>query len=392
MKYEFLSLLTDARKNQTSREEQLNYETLYRLAHEHQVSPLIYNQIYAFHDFPVVLKENWKKEAIQMNYFQTIRTQRLLLLYKEFLKANLKVLIVKGVILRSLYPQPENRTSNDEDLYIEKKDFDKTKEILLNQNFFIVKESEDETTFFNQQSGLSIELHTALFSKESKAYGRFQTFFDQAFVQAIVHEIDGVPVYSLSHDLHFLFLFLHFTKHFLHGGVGIRQILDIVMYCEAYGQFIDWQRIYDVFHDMHVFVLMKNVFALAHQYLDFDLNSIVLPEDYHEEDYDFEDLLDDIMDAGIFGQSSEERVHSSTMTLNAVNGGKTKIWRSVFPTFMEMKGKYDYLTKYPFLLPIAYFSRIWGYFQHNSAKEGQKTIEIGQKRIDLLKKYQLIEK
>ena len=55
---------------------------------------------------------------------------------------------------------------------------------------------------------------------------------------------------------------------------------------------------------------------------------------------------------------------------------------------------YTYLKKYPFLLPAAWISRIGKYLiesqgtEHNDAME---SIEIGNKRIDLMKKYKIIQ-
>lgn len=54
MDKELLTLLKDARLNQKSTYRQLDYQKLYQLANQHQVSALIYNQIYDFPDFPNV--------------------------------------------------------------------------------------------------------------------------------------------------------------------------------------------------------------------------------------------------------------------------------------------------------------------------------------------------
>ena len=41
------------------------------------------------------------------------------------------------------------------------------------------------------------------------------------------------------------------------------------------------------------------------------------------------------------------------MTLNALSDeGKSNVFKSIFPTFNEMKGKFEYLNKYPFLSPF----------------------------------------
>ena len=386
-----LTLLKEARLNQKSQPQPVDYEKLYRLSVEHQVVPLIYNQIYFFPDFPEDIKAYWKREALRISAFQTMKTDRFLRLYAKLLEKGLKVIVVKGIICRSLYPSPDNRPSNDEDIYVEKAYFQQVKDIFIQEGMVIVEESDDVTTFVDKVCGLSIELHTALFSKSSKAYGNYQDLFDHAFDHTVTHRIMCVDVYSLSYDLHLLFLILHFVKHFLHGGVGIRQVVDIMMYSEAYGQEINWQQIYRTLDKINALDLMENVFALAHQHLGFDTGKISLPEDYREDNCDYQDLLDDIMDAGIFGKSSVERLHSSTMTLNATATGKTSVLRSAFPKAVDIAGRYPYLKKYPVLLPIAWIDRIFHYLTNKEDGNTQKTIEIGNQRIELLKKYKVIK-
>ena len=389
MNSELIALLKDARLNRTSESIKLDYQKLFDLASQHQISALIYNQIYNFDDFSEDIKQRWKRDALKINAFQTRKTMKILQVYRQFLKQGLKVLIVKGLVCRSLYPQPDNRQSNDEDLYVQKEDFEAVKDILLKNNFTIVSKSDDVTTFIDPSSGLSIELHTALFSLESKAYGNYQRYFDCAFDECIVHRIDGIDVYSLEYTQHLLFLILHFVKHFFHGGVGIRQVVDIVMYSEAYGDKVNWDKLYDILKNLNIYILITNLFALAHDYLEFDYTKIKVPNDINKSDY--QDLFDDIMDAGIFGQSTSERIHSATITLNTISDGKTSVLKSIFPSLKEMQGKYKYLNKYPILLPIAYLLRIANYKKNNSSKNSQRTIEVGKQRIGLLKKYKVIK-
>ncbi len=389
MNSELITLLKEARLDRTSEPIKLDYQKLFDLANQHQISALIYNQIYNFDDFPEDIKQRWKRDALKINAFQTRKTMKILQVYRQFLNQGVKVLIVKGLVCRSLYPQPDNRQSNDEDLYVQKEEYEAVKDILLKNNFTVISEKADVTTFIDPVSGLSIELHTALFSLESRAYGNYQRYFDQAFDECIVHRIDGVEVYSLEYTQHLLFLILHFVKHFFHGGVGIRQVVDIVMYSEAYGEKIDWDKLYDILKDLNIYVLIVNLFAMAHDLLEFDYTKIRVPEGIDKSDY--QDLFDDIMDAGIFGQSSSERIHSATITLNKISDGKTSVLKSIFPSLKEMQGKYKYLNKYPVLLPFSYLSRIVNYKKNNSSKNSQRTIEVGKQRIELLKKYRVIK-
>lgn len=139
------------------------------------------------------------------------------------------------------------------------------------------------------------------------------------------------------------------------------------------------------------FTLMMNVFALGYKELGFSMEKTNLPKNFDENTYDYQDLLADILDAGVFGKSSMERLHSSTITLHALESGKSSVLKSLFPSLKSMKGKYSYLNSYPFLLPIAWGNRIFHYVFSKDQGSGKKTIELGNQRIELLRKYDVIE-
>ena len=98
MNSELVTFLKDARLNRASESIKLDYQKLFDLANQHQISALIYNQIYNFDDFPMELKEIWKSQTFKINVIQTRKTMKMLQVYKQFLNQNLKVLIVKGLI------------------------------------------------------------------------------------------------------------------------------------------------------------------------------------------------------------------------------------------------------------------------------------------------------
>ena len=70
--FQFLTLLKDAHLGQISQPDDYDYELLYQASIRHDVTALLYNQIYRFSNFPDELKQQWKRKAIQINALQTI--------------------------------------------------------------------------------------------------------------------------------------------------------------------------------------------------------------------------------------------------------------------------------------------------------------------------------
>lgn len=174
MQEQFLKILKDARLNQKTEEMEINFEKIYELSSQHQVKPLVYTQIYHFSSIPNDFKNFWKRDTLINSSIQAIKTNCFLKLYQKFLENDLHILVVKGIICRELYPNPDLRTSNDEDLYVQKNEYEQACKIILENGFQEVEKSDDVTTFIHPTNGCSLELHTSLFNEDSKAYGQFQ--------------------------------------------------------------------------------------------------------------------------------------------------------------------------------------------------------------------------
>lgn len=107
-------------------------------------------------------------------------------------------------------------------------------------------------------------------------------------------------------------------------------------------------------------------------------------------------LLEDLMAAGIYGSSSEERLHSSLITLGAAADGSDchrirRVVRTIFPSRRALEGKYPYLREKPFLLPAAWTQRLVSYRARADGAAARESLDIGARRVQLLKKYGIIE-
>jgi len=148
-------------------------------------------------------------------------------------------------------------------------------------------------------------------------------------------------------------------------------------------------------------VFFMNILDIGTRYLGMEKGKAVWPRSRRTQDIHSEALLQDIMDAGIFGKSSETRVSTSTMTLNAAEDykkhrrGTLSILRTVFPDADMLGDEYSYIKKHPILLPAAWFVRINGYIRKGGSFSGirnkaEKTVASGRKRVELLREYKII--
>ena len=111
-------------------------------------------------------------------------------------------------------------------------------------------------------------------------------------------------------------------------------------------------------------------------------------------------MLDDLLDSGIYGGSNMSRKHSSSITLNAVSAQKqgkkpgNHVLKTVFPPAKALEGRFPYLKEHPYLLPVAWTSRLFHYqkeLQRTSDNDAAESIRIGNQRIELMKEYGIID-
>lgn len=110
-------------------------------------------------------------------------------------------------------------------------------------------------------------------------------------------------------DLHLFYLICHAFKHFLHSGFGIRQVCDIVLFANAYGKEIDWIRILQQCREIHADLFTAALFQIGQKYLTFDPSRAGYPQEWQEIQVDEQLMLDDLLEAGIYGDGTMSRKH-----------------------------------------------------------------------------------
>ncbi len=381
---------------------------LFQLAEEHHIFPMIYEVVYrcpAIASAHPQLLATAKRRVMQSVMMQTMKTNEFLQLYKHLSLAEIYPFVVKGIICRNLYPKPDYRMSGDEDLLIAEETFAKCHEAMLSFGMQCADPGQDiekvyEVPYGKPGSLLYIELHKSLFPKDSSAYGEFNSCFKDVFAHAEEIVIEGVPVHTMNYTEHLFYLICHAFKHFLHSGFGIRQVCDIILMANQHGKDVDWNWVLEQAKKIHADLFSAALFQIGEKYLTFDAEKACYPESWRKIQVDELPILDDMMNGGVYGATDRERLHSSTITLNAVSAHKegkatkVNVIKSIFPSVNSMKGRYPYLEKKPYLLPIAWAERILKYRKEMSASgknTAAESVKIGGQRVELLKQYKIIE-
>lgn len=408
----FLQALKAALENKkVSWEDELEAQewlALFHLAEVHNVLPLIYDAVYSC---PAAQKAEgelflpFKRRTVQTVMVQAQKTNEFLRLYEKLRDAGIKPCVVKGIICRNIYPNPDHRVSSDEDIWIPKEQFPLCHEVMLSWGMSLSAPEQDidaayEVPYGKKGSPIYIELHKSLFPPESAAYGDLNRFFDGITENPEEVHVQGSNLYTMGHTDHLFYLICHAFKHFLHSGFGLRQVCDIILYANTYGEKIDWERIVDQCRQIRAELFTAALFRIGEKYLCFDGDKARYPAVWRELELDESAMLEDLLDSGVYGDANMSRKHSSNITLNAVSAQKqgqkagNNVLKTVFPPAKSLEGRFPYLKEHPYLLPVAWTSRIFRYqkeLQQTSGNDASESIRIGNQRIELMKQYGIIE-
>lgn len=370
---------------------------LCQMSRVHNMIPAVYEQIRKeeilrqadFQEISQILKRQTIREVMM----QTQRAEGFKQVYQKFCEAGIRPLVVKGMICRNLYTKSDYRVSGDEDMLVKREEFEVCDGILLAAGFrreeLDRNELPYEIPYIQPQTGVYIELHFSLFPEESGAYGHLNQEFQQVFEHSISEDVQGTKIWTLSPTDHMFYLICHSFKHFLHSGFGVRQVCDMVKMEAYYKEQIDWKSINEKLERLHMGSYWRALVEIGNKYLGATWN-------LESEGVDCQELLFDLLDSGIYGDSSMERKHSSNMTLAAAKSGKkntaASLTESLFPKIDYMKEKYTWLVEHPWLLPVAWGARMFNYLRLMKKRDNQEnSVEIGMNRVELLRKYNIIE-
>ena len=371
--------------------EKVDWPAIFTLANQQKLLPILFEAARA----TPAAGENaalfavTKQQVIRQVLNQTVRSAEFADLYHKLRAAGLHPIVVKGQLCSRLYPLKDHRISADDDLLIPDGEFMACHEQLLTNGLTTDTPTDelataDEVSYTKDGSPLYIELHRHLFDSAEDAHDELNHFFTD--INPV--EMDGFL--AMPPHEHLLYLILHAYKHFVRSGIGARQFCDIGLWAREYHAEIDWRRLHDQCVSVHAATFAAAAFRIARDYLGIDFD-LPMPRDAS---IDVEPLLHDTLCGGVYGSNDLTRLHSSTVTLNAVKasrtGEKSSVLRTVFPKREYLERRYPYLKKRPYLLPVAWAQRIAHYAsekQSGTDNSASGSIKLGKERIELMKRY-----
>lgn len=244
---------------------------------------------------PPELEREWKRFILQQISYYTQSCYE-----QSKLPISVPYVILKGSSAAKYYPHPEYRTMGDIDIMTRREDFDTACRQLVDGGYRIVNDIYKETSLI--KNGISIDLHRQFASLNNPDHVKF---LDDLIIENIN------PTHVLPDQVNGLVLLNHINQH-LNGGLGLRQIIDWMMFVNKCLPDEKWPEFHELVKKIDLEKLATVCTRMCEMYLG-------LPHREWCADADTvlcEQLLDYVVSCGNFGnkQKSDTNISVSVLT------------------------------------------------------------------------------
>ena len=209
----------------------VDWESLYRLAFEQTVGPLVTDGLNRLPKELLPEKPD-RLDPFLGDMMMTAQRNRVLdsFIPKVFnALRGIPVVLVKGQSLAQDYPDPERRQPGDIDLLLPPSSYAAAKEILLPKATHVSKEDVQTLHQGMHFYSVEVELHGSISTLMSRKLDRqlaalLKEQFDGRSLPTVT--IGGAEIPVPEANFNAVYIFVHFLQHYWSGGVGLRQFVD----------------------------------------------------------------------------------------------------------------------------------------------------------------------
>lgn len=179
---------------------------------------------------PAVPKEEANRWRINTLKVQTDSVRKLYEqsdLVQLFEAHEIPMVILKGSAASIYYPDPFQRATGDIDFLVPLDHFQEARELMEQNGYCYLSETDRHAEY--RKNGVLFEIHQR-FSK----FGRdIDPILAAGFSRTVIREIDHLSFPTLPADENGLVLLSHIRQHLLDKGLGLRQVIDWMLYVHA---------------------------------------------------------------------------------------------------------------------------------------------------------------
>ncbi len=178
--------------------------------------------------------------------------------------------LLKGQGIAVNYMRPESRNCGDIDIYVGEEKYSEACGIMKKYGNITGEETESAQHFHFNRNGITIEIHSHAAVHPAPGMNRRLRKWIMERINTgdpETADINGIPIRLPSTGFNAVYLLYHLGKHFIHGGIGLRQVCDWGLFIYRHHNTIDAKEFTD---DISLLGLCRiyNIFStIAVEYL-----------------------------------------------------------------------------------------------------------------------------
>lgn len=319
--------------------EGFDIEKAYPVIKAHQIASMIYDAAVrcgVSPQHPVI--QNLFQHYCKSIQVSSRQMRSLKQLCAAFDAGGIDYMLLKGSILKGLYPKPEMRMMGDADVLIRMEQYGEIIPIVEKLGFQPKSETEHEMTWTS--GSLELELHKCLFPPSADD---FYAYFGNGW--SLAKRKNGMQNVMTTEDS-FIYIFTHFVKHYRGAGIGCRHVMDLWVYLRENPN-MDEAYIKVVLDKMHLRTFYENM-----------RRTIAAWFEHGAEDDKVKLITEVVFASGSWGTAQKGTLASGVRdmkrTQQRFKGRTAYILRRIFPGVEFLKATYPVLKKAPYLLPAVW--------------------------------------
>lgn len=144
-------------------------------------------------------------------------------------EAGIPYTVIKGCASGRYYPAPELRTMGDVDLYVARDSMEAVRDFLCGKGYRVSNLHHSHHWTFRTEYE-EFEVHWLPSGLPAADDGTIGSLFDDMLEKRVLDESCGSPMYLPDDFHHGLILLLHTANHLSAGGIGLRQLMDWLVF------------------------------------------------------------------------------------------------------------------------------------------------------------------
>ena len=320
------------------------WEQVFEMSKYHGLESMVFAGVRELLEKDWALYQEWEKRYAANLVQCFTQEEELKKIVQELTASGIDALLLKGCLIRDLYPERDYRQMVDVDMLVREEDNNAAGEILRRLGYIYMPERCDHHDSYCKPPYMTIELHRNLLP----GYCDYKEY-EKDIWERVIPVSGEKGCFRMNINDYYAFHLIHFANHYYAYGSGIRSILDIYLYLRKYGRELDEKYLGDWMKKLGLQELRESVERLSEYW--FSAAGGEIPQTIG-------DMERNVFLSGVHGSRLLIVLRRAKESRSQRKSAISYILRRIFINREKMTIIYPFLNKYPVLLPFCWVHRL----------------------------------